>query len=226
VPAHPDPPRTPSTPSAGTAAPGADARPSAGTAAPGADARPSAGAAALGADAPPSAGAAAPGAGAPPSAGTAAPGAGARLSAAVDLAFRFVARRDRTVAEVRRHLERRGLDAGAIDGAVAELAAQGYLDDARYARRFTEDRVTLDGWGSERIERTLRELGVDGEHVSAALRGRDPGTELDAAIALLRRRWREPPATDRDRERALGFLVRKGYDLDLAYDAIREHARL
>ncbi|MDQ3740659.1 MAG: RecX family transcriptional regulator [Actinomycetota bacterium] len=145
---------------------------------------------------------------------------------AVDAAFRFLGRRDRTVAEVRRHLLKKGVEEPEVDAAIAELAEQGYLDDARYAQRFAEDRVTLDGWGSDRIERKLLELGVEREHVAVALRGRDVGTELDAAVALLARRWREPPATDRDRERALGFLVRKGYDLEVAYDAIREHGRV
>jgi regulatory protein len=144
---------------------------------------------------------------------------------AVDLAFRFIGRRDRTVAEVRSHLLKKEVEEAAAESAVAELAELGYLDDARYAQRFAEDRINLDGWGSDRIERKLLEHGVDREHVAAALRGRDVGTELDAALGLLRRRWREPPATDRDRERALGFLVRKGYDLEVAYDAIREHAR-
>ncbi len=147
------------------------------------------------------------------------------MSDAVDLAFRFIGRRDRTVAEVRAHLLKKEVDEAAVDGAIAELAELGYLDDARYAQRFAEDRINLDGWGSDRIERKLLEHGVDREHVTAALRGRDVGTELDAALGLLRRRWREPPATDRDRDRALGFLVRKGYDLEVAYDAIREHAR-
>ena len=148
-----------------------------------------------------------------------------RLQQAVDRAFRFLGHRDRTVAEVRNHLAKKEVDEEAVDHAIATLAEQGYLDDARFAQRFVEDRVTLDGWGSDRIERRLRDLGVDGEHVSAALRGRDFGTELDAAIALLQRRWREPPADARERDRALGFLVRKGYDLELAYDAIREHCR-
>ena len=145
------------------------------------------------------------------------------ISAAIDRAFRFICRRDRTTAEVRRHLAGKGLEEEAIDAAITEVAAQGYLDDARYAQRFVEDRVNLDGWGSDRIERRLVELGVEREHISAALRGRDFGTELDAAVALLQRRWREPPATDRERDRALGFLVRKGYDLEIAYDAIRAH---
>ena len=49
-------------------------------------------------------------------------------------------------------------------------------------------------------------------------------TELDAAVALLRRRVPEPPTTPRERDRALGILVRKGYDLELAHDALRRHA--
>ena len=42
-------------------------------------------------------------------------------------------------------------------------------------------------------------------------------------MALLRRRFPDPPATPRDRDRALGVLVRKGYELELAHDAIRRH---
>jgi regulatory protein len=111
-----------------------------------------------------------------------------------------------------------------IDTVVGELCEQGYLDDARYARRFADDRRRLDAWGAERIERRLRALGVDPQDISAALEDTGPGDELDAAVALLRRRFPEPPATPRDCQRALGVLVRKGYELELAYDALRRHA--
>ena len=47
----------------------------------------------------------------------------------------------------------------------------------------------------------------------------------EAAIELLRRRLSEPPRDDRGRERALGLLVRRGYDLELAYDAVRAFER-
>jgi regulatory protein len=149
------------------------------------------------------------------------------LQAALDLSFRFLGHRDRTVAEVRRHLERRSVTPGAVDAAVAELTRLDLLDDARFARRFAEDRRRLDAWGSERIERRLGELGVDPPIVTAAL-AQDPGhDELGTAVNLLRRRFRWPPAEDRDRERALGLLARRGYDLELAYDAVRafEHGR-
>jgi len=144
-----------------------------------------------------------------------------RLEHALDLAYRHLARRDRTVAQVRRHLERRGVDLAIADQAVAELARQGYLDDARFARRFVEDRRTLDAWGGERIARGLQAAGVPHDLAVAALSATVASSELDAAAALLRRRLSAPPATDRERNRALGLLVRKGYELETAYDAIR-----
>jgi regulatory protein len=149
----------------------------------------------------------------------------ARLQRALDLGYRHLGKRDRTAAEVRRHLEARDVDEASIDGAIEALVRQGYVDDARYARAFAEDRRALDDWGPERIERRLLELGVEPGHVAQALANRAVGDELEAAVALLRRRWRVPPDTDRERERALRVLVRKGYDLDLAYDAVRAFAR-
>jgi regulatory protein len=144
-----------------------------------------------------------------------------RLRRALDLAYRCLGRRDRSVAEVRRHLEAKRCEPAAIDAAIGELVAQGYLDDARYAQRFAEDRRTLDGWGSERIAARLATAGVDREDAEAAVAARDREQELETAIAILRRRFPEPPSTDRERDRALGLLVRRGFELELAYDAVR-----
>jgi regulatory protein len=148
-----------------------------------------------------------------------------RLEHALGLAYRHLGKRDRTAAQVRRHLAGREVGEEAIEQAVAELVRLGYLDDARFAQVFAEDRRALDGWGPERIERGLLAAGVDGELVAAAIGVREAGDELDAALELLRRRCPEAPADERARERALGILVRKGYDLELAYDAVRAFER-
>jgi regulatory protein len=144
---------------------------------------------------------------------------------ALELAVGHLGRRDRTEAEVRRHLAAKEIGDGATDAAVTELVRLGYLDDARYARTFAEDRRALDNWGSERIERRLLELGVDRDLVADAVAARGGAEELDAALDLLRRRCREVPTNERERERALAMLVRKGYDLELAYDAVRAFER-
>lgn len=144
---------------------------------------------------------------------------------ALELAVGHLGKRDRTAAEVRRHLAAKDIGEQAAEAAVAELERMGYLDDARYARVFAEDRRALDAWGPERIERRLMELGVDREHIAAAIGERDGAHELEAALELLRRRLRAVPSNEREREKALGMLVRKGYDLELAYDAVRAYER-
>jgi regulatory protein len=148
-----------------------------------------------------------------------------RLQHALDAAYRFLGRRDRTVAEVRERLEGQEIDAEVIDEAIADLTRQGYLDDARYAHRFVEDRRTIDAWGAERIERRLLAVGVEPALIAAAIGERGAAEELEAALTVLRRRFPHAPTDDRDRDRALGLLVRKGYDLDLAYDAVRAYER-
>jgi regulatory protein len=147
-----------------------------------------------------------------------------RLQHAREIAWRALNQRERTEAELARRLADKRVAPGDIDAVLGELREQGYLDDAGFARRFAEDRRRLDGWGAERIERRLRALGVDRDLVAAAVGEQGEGEELDAALELLARRFPQPPATPRERDRALGMLVRKGYALDLAHDAVRRHA--
>jgi regulatory protein len=148
-----------------------------------------------------------------------------RLQHALDLAYRYLGHRDRTVAEVRERLSAERVAPDVVDEAVEELRHLGYLDDARYAQRFVEDRRSIDAWGAARIERRLLAVGVDAALVAAALGEHGAGEELEAALAVLRRRFAQPPAHDRERDRALGLLVRKGYELELAYDAVRAFGR-
>jgi len=132
--------------------------------------------------------------------------------------------KDRTVAEVRAFLERKGVGAAAIAHAVAELSSARFLDDERFARLFAEDKRGIERWGSDRIERDLRRRGISANLVEAVLAGQDRDAERAAALELLSERL-PPPECDRDRDRAWRMLVRKGYEPELAYEAVREHGR-
>lgn len=144
---------------------------------------------------------------------------------ALDVAFRYLNRRERTEAEVRTHLCGRHFDAATVQTALEVLCELGYVDDARFARAFTEDKRTLERWGGERIARTLRARGIDRELVESVVGEEPPGAEAQRALELLQRRFRSPPADAREHERALGVLLRKGFDSELALDAIASYAR-
>jgi regulatory protein len=143
---------------------------------------------------------------------------------AIQLAHRAVGRRERTVAEVRALLERKRVEPEAIEDAVAELRRAGLLDDARYAQRFAEDKRELDRWGSERIARELHRRGVAPELIEAAVADQSREAELRTALLLLEQRA-PSVGDDRERDRAWRLLVRRGYDTELAYEAVRRHER-
>ena len=144
---------------------------------------------------------------------------------ALELAWHAVSKRERTVVELRALLERKRVEPAAIEEAVAELRAAGALDDASFASRFAEDRQSLERWGSERIARDLRRRGVDPALIDQTLAARRREDELSAALALLAEKVPVPPADDRERDRAWRMLVRKGYEPELAYEAVRAHGR-
>jgi regulatory protein len=148
----------------------------------------------------------------------------ARLVHARAVAWRALNRRDRTELELRGILAEKRVAPEDANVVLDELLDGGFVDDAQYAQRFADDRRRLDAWGAERIERRLRELGVAPEHIAAATGAQDAEAELEAALALLRRRTPTPLTTPRERDRALAMLVRKGYELELAYDALRRYA--
>ena len=143
---------------------------------------------------------------------------------ALDLAYKALNRRERTVCELRAHLGGKRVEPDAIDAAIVELEQARLLDDAGFARRFAQDKRALERWGAERIERELSRRGVARDLVEAAIGEQDRDCELDSALELLAEKVREPPADDRARDRAWRMLVRKGYAPELAYDAVRAHA--
>jgi regulatory protein len=144
----------------------------------------------------------------------------ADVQAAANAALQYLNRRDRTVSETWRRLAHGGFDAAAIEAAISRLLEDGFLDDARYARLYAEDRRNLDHWGTTRIRRALLERGVDRELVERTLSSHGVDAELDQAVALLRRRFLAAPSTRRERDRALGLLLRRGYDSELALQAL------
>ena len=144
-------------------------------------------------------------------------------SRALERALKSIGVRERTEAEVEAFLERRGFDGDVIADVVRALREEGLVDDAGYARRFADDRRLLDRWGNERIARDLERRGIERELVDQALAGHGRDDELEVAVELLDRRFPLPFDGDRERDKAWRMLVRRGYEPELAYSAVRRH---
>lgn len=139
---------------------------------------------------------------------------------AFDRALEALSYRERTTGELTEWLEARGYPRAEIAVAIDRLIEAGAVDDAQFAVRFAEDKRELRGWGPDRIREALAGRGLERALIEAALAGDGRATQLDRAIDLLERRG-DPPVDERSRARALAFLARRGYEAELAYEAVR-----
>ena len=76
------------------------------------------------------------------------------------LAVRYLARWDRTVAQVGRFLSLKGASAAQVRQAVGRLSDLGYLDDSRYALRWIERRLARKPMGRDRLKAELEAGGI------------------------------------------------------------------
>lgn len=104
---------------------------------------------------------------------------------AVDAAVRALSRRDRSEADVRRILERKGVSAADAAAAVDVLRRLGALDDARFAVRSAES-LARRGYGDAAIAARLQQEGVERELAAEAIAALEP--EHERATALAERR--------------------------------------
>lgn len=128
-------------------------------------------------------------------------------------------RRERTVAEMHAWLRERSVPEDLVDDVISDLIEVGELDDDRFAHAFAADKRELSGWGSARIEAALVDRGLERSLAEAAsAEERDAQLERAAGLVLSRH---GVPGDEAEWARALSFLTRRGYDYELAYDAIR-----
>lgn len=80
----------------------------------------------------------------------------AAFSYLVDL----LSRRDHSTKEIQDKLKGQGFSPSSIESAVEKARQSRYLDDARFASYFVDERVRR-GWGRIKIEQELRRKGVD-----------------------------------------------------------------
>ena len=131
----------------------------------------------------------------------------------MDTAFRALARRARSEAEIAALLAARGASATLIHRVLGRLRALGYIDDDKLAAELVE-RWQERGFGSLRIQAELRRLEIDEAIVERMTP--DTSEQRDRARRVLERTF--PPAELGDRKglaRAARFLAGRGFPAEV-----------
>ncbi len=131
---------------------------------------------------------------------------------ALDYALRLLSRRMLAERELERRLLKRA-SPEVVARVLERVRAWGYVDDRAYAEAFVRARAGR--WGERKLYQALRARGVDPEAIEAALEAVQGDPVAEAEHLLRRHAWRHQG----DKARAVRYLVRKGYPLEVALEA-------
>jgi regulatory protein len=148
--------------------------------------------------------------------------AGARkaldATALATIAYRHLARRDRSRAELQRVLGTHCDDVDAVEQLLDTLQARGWLSEARMAGQLVDTRRAR--MGALRIRQELARRGLAAEVIEQATAGLDQ-SDLATAAALWQKRFGGPAADRKARERQLRFLLSRGFSRAVALKVLR-----
>jgi len=135
-----------------------------------------------------------------------------------------LARRDHSVAELRRALAARGHDEPEVEAALARLVRERYLDDASYAERFARSRMAHHGHGRALVRQGLRQRGIGRAQAETGLRSALAEVDERALLdSLARRYWRTHLRVEPARRlpRLWAFLLRRGFPQGLVRERLQ-----
>lgn len=140
-------------------------------------------------------------------------------------ALSLLVRREHSQPELLRKLAARGIEPDAAADAVERMREAGWQDDGRFAASLARSRAT-GGHGPLRIEAELATHRLDAGKIAAAFESLAADGEADwpqRARDLIERRYDVAAFADDPalRRKAVDFLLRRGFDGETAYGAVR-----
>lgn len=129
-----------------------------------------------------------------------------------DYALRLIEFRDRTQKELSDKLSEKGYDENIIEDEIEFLKSYGYIDDLRYAVRFTADAINLKKWGRIRIRTELIRKGIDREIVDNTIEDAFEQIEDDRVLLQMKTRFKNSDFSNiKERTRIFNFFIRRGF---------------
>ena len=125
-------------------------------------------------------------------------------------AVRFLARRDRSVREVQRHLQAKGWDEAACEQAVNRLRQERFLDDQAFTRKWVDYRARTAPRSRRVMMRELEQKGLDRQTIGDAVATMDERVLALTCAQKKVRQWQRYAGEER-RQRIMVFLQRKGF---------------
>jgi regulatory protein len=121
---------------------------------------------------------------------------------------------ERCASDVRKKLDAAGLAAPAADRILATLMREGFIDEARFAGSFVNDKVYFNHWGRIKIACELRRKNIPDDVCRDAIAGIDSTDYLSMLLSVLEKKKRTTKGKD-DRDvftKLMRFAAGRGFE--------------
>lgn len=135
---------------------------------------------------------------------------------------RYCAYQERCHQEVRSKLLNMGVYGQDLESVMAELIADNFLNEERFARSFARGKFRMKQWGRQRIVRELKNRSVSEYCIRQALReipDEDYRVSLEELLQKKLRTIRESDPFKR-RGKVAAYAVRRGFEPELVWEML------
>lgn len=129
--------------------------------------------------------------------------------------------------EVREKCRELKLYGDEAEEAIAHLVTEGFLNEERYAKAFAGGKFRMRQWGRQKIRQALKQKQLSDYCIRKGLAEIDPDAYEQALLQLAERKYGSLRGEQylKRRYKTLQYLLQKGYEQELARDAIEQIAK-
>lgn len=136
----------------------------------------------------------------------------------------YCAYQERCHKEVIEKLKNLGMFQTAIDHIVNHLLEHNFLNEERFAKAFARGKHKFKHWGKRRIEQELKFRDISAYNIKTALKEIEEDY-LSNFYNLADHKWETiaETALEKKKKKWIDFLIRKGYETNLIFDALKNY---
>jgi len=133
----------------------------------------------------------------------------------------FLARKDRSVAEVKKYLKRINLSDSIIDETLDSFISLGYLNDYDFARKYASYWLRHKVIGELLLKKKLYEKGLQREIIEQVLKEEDVfQINLDEIYSLAQKKYRSLEGKVNKKAKLANFLRQRGFGSEVVFKMI------
>lgn len=139
------------------------------------------------------------------------------LDKAYDSTLNLIARRVRSVWEIRDYLKRKDYDEQVIEEILNMLSNKNYINDEKFAEAWVRDRRLFKSTSKRRLQQELRQKRVSDEIIQKVL-NEDETDEVDVLKVLIEKKRSQ--TRYQDDQKLIQYLLRQGFNYSEIKDLI------